>query len=223
MKRLKLFLEQHRGFLRWLAGLYRILFGCRKKIRGRDNRILLGGGFLRKSRIQVNGDDNQIEIEDLCVLENCRIYVAGSHNRIRIGRECRLTGLELWLEDNGNQVVIGNNTRVTGRSHMAVTEGTRLSLGSRCLLASEITVRTGDSHSLLDGEWKRCNPAADVTIGDHVWIGDGAVILKGVTLGADCVIGARAVVTRAVPERAAAAGNPARIVKEDITWESERI
>ena len=223
MKGLKLFLEQHQGWMRWLAGWYRILFGCRKKVRGRDNRILLQGSFLKKSRIQVNGDDNQIEIEDLCVLENCLIYVSGSHNRIHIGRECRLIGLELWLEDQGNQVTIGHNTRVTGKSHMAVTEGTRLSLGARCLLASSITVRTGDSHSLLNGEGQRCNPAADVVIGDHVWIGDGAVILKGVTLGEDCVVGARAVVTHSIPEHTAAAGNPARIVKEDITWDSERI
>jgi maltose O-acetyltransferase len=52
-----------------------------------------------------------------------------------------------------------------------------------------------------------------VIIGDDVWIGHGAVILKGVTIGDRAVIGAGAVVTRGVPADTVVAGNPARVVK----------
>ena len=55
-----------------------------------------------------------------------------------------------------------------------------------------------------------------VTIGNDVWIGHGAVILKGVRIGDRSVVGARAVVTRDVPADTVVAGNPARVVKSLI-------
>jgi len=52
-----------------------------------------------------------------------------------------------------------------------------------------------------------------VRIGRHVWIGGGAIILPGIAIGDDAVVGAGSVVTRDVPAGATAVGNPARIVK----------
>jgi serine acetyltransferase len=51
-----------------------------------------------------------------------------------------------------------------------------------------------------------------VRIGDRTYVGAGAMILPGVTIGADCVIGAGSIVTRDVPEGMVATGNPARVV-----------
>lgn len=52
------------------------------------------------------------------------------------------------------------------------------------------------------------------SVGDDVWIGANVVILAGVKIGAHCVIGAGAVVTRDVPEWSIAAGNPARVIRD---------
>ncbi len=56
-------------------------------------------------------------------------------------------------------------------------------------------------------------PIDAVHIGDDVWIGQGAIVLKGVTIGHRSVVGAGAVVTKDVPADVVVAGNPARIVK----------
>jgi acetyltransferase-like isoleucine patch superfamily enzyme len=55
---------------------------------------------------------------------------------------------------------------------------------------------------------------APVTIEDHAWIGFGALLMKGVTIGHHAVVAAQAVVAKDVPPHCVAAGNPARIVKD---------
>jgi acetyltransferase-like isoleucine patch superfamily enzyme len=93
------------------------------------------------------------------------------------------------------------------------------------MFAYDIDVRTGDSHSILEIEsGKRINYAADVRIGDHVWVASHVMILKGVNILDDCIIGAGSVVTRSVDEKNVIyAGNPARVVKKNISWSRERL
>ncbi len=56
-------------------------------------------------------------------------------------------------------------------------------------------------------------------IGNHVWIGENALILKGVKIGDNSIVGAGSVVTKDVPNNSIVAGNPARIIKNNINWE----
>jgi len=60
-------------------------------------------------------------------------------------------------------------------------------------------------------KWEAAEP---IVIGDNVWLGGGAIVCPGVTIGADTVVGAGAVVTRDLPPRVVAAGVPARVVRE---------
>jgi acetyltransferase-like isoleucine patch superfamily enzyme len=60
--------------------------------------------------------------------------------------------------------------------------------------------------------------AAPITLGSNIFVGMGAVILKGVTIGNDCIIGAYSVVTKDVPDDSIVAGNPARIVKRTAAY-----
>jgi maltose O-acetyltransferase len=53
-----------------------------------------------------------------------------------------------------------------------------------------------------------------VVVGENVFVGDRTMILKGVTIGRDAVIGAGSVVTKSIPEAVIAAGNPARVIRE---------
>ncbi len=55
--------------------------------------------------------------------------------------------------------------------------------------------------------------AEQITIEDNVWLGGGAIVLAGVTVGADSVVGAGAVVTRDVPAGVVAVGQPARVIR----------
>ncbi len=90
-----------------------------------------------------------------------------------------------------------------------------ITIGNKVAISKGVTIRDSDNHS-INGN-KRIS--APITIGDNVWIGLNATILKGVHIGNGAVVAAGAVVTKDVPEKALVGGVPAKIIKEDVSWE----
>lgn len=84
-------------------------------------------------------------------------------------------------------------------------------IGDNCMLASRVYITDSDWHDLYNRI--AAGTPLPVEIGDNVWIGDSAIIRKGVTIGANSVVGAGAVVTKGLPANVVAAGNPARVVR----------
>jgi acetyltransferase-like isoleucine patch superfamily enzyme len=75
-------------------------------------------------------------------------------------------------------------------------------------------------HPIIDLESKqRINYGRSIEIGDHVWIGAQAQILKGAKIGSGSIIGTRAVVTGAIPENCIAVGVPAKVIRHNVSWD----
>ena len=87
-------------------------------------------------------------------------------------------------------------------------------IGDGCAISHGFVCMDSNAHS-LDGV-RAANP---VVIDDHVWIGTGVTVLPGVPIGRGSVIAAGSVVTKDVPAACLAAGVPARIIREDVSWE----
>ena len=131
-----------------------------------------------------------------------------------------------WTEFNiesGGLVEVGDESVLVGAVFMCAEH---ITIGQRVIVSYNVTIADSDFHPIEPGARKRdaiANaPGADkdrrpplvarpVTIEDDVWIGIGAIILKGVTIGAGARIAAGAVVTRDVAKGAQVAGNPARL------------
>lgn len=93
-----------------------------------------------------------------------------------------------------------------------------------CLFSYNVELRTSDSHSLLDGEGIKINPAKDVHIGNHVWIAQKSLVLKGAKIGNDSVVAAGSVVTgHEFPDNTLLIGSPARAGRENINWDIKRM
>lgn len=91
----------------------------------------------------------------------------------------------------------------------------RVTLGKGCAIARDVIIRDYDAHEILHVGHEI---AKDICIGEHVWIGTRAVILKGVHVGDGAVVAAGAVVTKDVPAGALAAGVPAKVIREHVVW-----
>ena len=116
---------------------------------------------------------------------------------LTIGKTCGFNGM-----------VIHNDGAEKGTPRAAVRIGCNLHSGKKCM------IRTSDhdfsrGYPLIHGALAGYK-AADVTIGDHVWLGDEVLIMKGVTIGDGAIIQARSVVVSDIPPLAIAGGHPCR-------------
>lgn len=121
---------------------------------------------------------------------------------------------------SGAHIIVAENASLTLGSgyinrHVKIRCFKNISIGNDVAISENVTIWDSDVHEIVRDGY--INTAA-VTIGNHVWIGTNVIILKGVTIGDNAVISAGSVVSRNVPANCLAAGNPAIIVKENISW-----
>lgn len=153
----------------------------------------------------------------------------GPHLQVQVGRGARLRlGRFAW---------IGHGTKI--RCHEGLVEiGAKTVIGQECTISAYQSVRIGQQcviadramfidfdHNVADVEQpirKQGIYMRDVRVGNNVWIGYNAQILRGVTVGDNAIVGANSVLTRDIPANAVATGAPARVVRMRETPETLR-
>ena len=215
---------KYRPLVRLACRIHNLRNFFRIKKTGAGNEIIAPCALLKKVNIRIKGSNNKIVIGDFAQLPGACITIHGSGNTVTIGDWSYLGGTDLFVEDDGGSITIGQHSKFLGKTHLAVIEGTSITIGRDCLFSSEVHVRTGDSHSVLNLEGKRINPSADITIGDHVWMGTKTTCLKGAAVPDNSIVGACALVTgKFTQPHSALAGVPAKVVKQDVDWCIQRI
>jgi acetyltransferase-like isoleucine patch superfamily enzyme len=156
----------------------------------------------------------------------------------RLGISARSFGPTLvWLFDKNSKLRTQGYVRLAQGTQIAVAAGgtvdiadgtyinpgslllcmAAITIGRRCAISWGVQLMDFDGHDLRVGGDPR-STRAPIIIGDDVLIGSRATILKGVTIGDGAIVGAGSVVTRSVPARALVAGNPARVIRRDVSW-----
>lgn len=133
-------------------------------------------------------------------------------------------GLDLRLEVLSSEasVNIGKDVKINDYCHIGAIYS--IDIGDDCLLGSRVSI-VDHEHGVYRffEDCAQSNPAtrpdertlkgAPIKIGDRTWIGEGSVVLAGVTIGSGCIIGANSVVTKNIPENCLAVGIPAKVIK----------
>ena len=209
-----------------LSRIYYVLMNnrvCGKK----NNRFKWNNVFLRGLRIKFYGIGNEIALGGAkpSKLTNCHFEVHGSHHRIIIEGGVGAKDLKIYCADEHCMVQIKEYTQIAGMTELAVMEGTKIIVGNDCLFSANITLRAGDSHSVIDAEsGTRMNPSKDIIIGNHVWIGNTVIVTKGTVIGNNSVVATGSVVTgKKFPVNSAIGGNPAKVIKESVNWKAEKV
>ena len=129
----------------------------------------------------------------------------GHGSKISVGKEGKL--------------VLGDNFTISAES--SIVAFSKIEFGSNCLLSWDVLVMDTDFHKIKDDTNAVINHPKPILIGDNVWIGCRSLILKGTEIPIGCIIGANSVVSKKLESsRSVYAGNPCKVVKENISWEA---
>ncbi|HHH72390.1 MAG TPA: acyltransferase [Sulfuricurvum sp.] len=162
---------------------------------------------------------NRVTIGKALKMSKTSIKIKGKGNHLIIGERVKLRSSNIEIFADNALVSIGAGTMIGHHCHISVLDHERrIVIGEECGLSRHVKVMCSDGHPICQNG-KQINEARDIVLGDHIWIGDSVTILKGVRIGSGSVIGINATVTRSIPEASIAVGNPAKVVKENITWQ----
>lgn len=204
--------------------IYTKVLGLNIQRISRGTKVVYKNAYLRKTRIASKGNNNSICFGEYSHIVNSKIYINGNNNTIEVGKCVSSVELDIVVDGDNNRVIIGDNTIISGKTHLACIEGTDIEIGADCLLSANITMRTGDSHSITDLNGNRINPSKSISIDNHVWIGNSVTILKGVSVRTNSIIGTGSVVTKSPEEvNCVLVGNPATVKKRDVNWDKARL
>ena len=149
-------------------------------------------------------------------------YIAGPL-RIRIGRNCRISGITTFNARSTSQpaplLEIGDNCDIGWQNSLSV--GTLISIGNNVRFAGKVSLAGYPGHPFdakdrAEGLPDKDEQAREIIIEDDVWVGTGATINAGVTIGRASIVAAQSVVTKSMPAGVLIGGNPARIIRSIV-------
>lgn len=124
-------------------------------------------------------------------------------------------------ESSKKKLVFGRDVQINDYVHIVAMDNVKI--GDNVLMASHVFI-SDNSHGSYKGDEKDSNPmippiereysSDPVSIGRNTWIGEGVIIMPGVTIGEGCVIGAHSVVSKCIPDFSIAIGSPAKVIKK---------
>lgn len=181
---------------------------------GTDNQISIAPGMT--GVIRLSGSGNRVSVAEGSYGHLC--IDIGHRGELVIGPDGRFPHLVAWLGDDC-RLSIGANLRCTSEVNLRLHEPSAIAIGDDCMFGPDVQMLTSDMHPVYDrATGIRVNPAADIVIGDHVWLAMQTLVLKGSRIDDGAIVGARGLVAGHVPGHCAMAGG--RIVRENVSWHS---
>lgn len=169
------------------------------------------------SHILINDFVKMISIGNNCTFIDV-VLKLGKNSQLIIGDWCKIKG-EIIVEEDST-LIIGNQTLFNdNRTVIRCGEKKKIHIGNNCLFANPAIYNT-DYHAVYSGSTGlRINHAEDIIIEDNVWLALNSMILKGSMVPKGCIVAAGAIVNKKFnTPNCILAGNPAKVVQENILW-----
>lgn len=202
-----------------MKSLIRRIFRAVKPIRsvGDANHVSIQSRVGHGFTVSIKGNNNIVEIGSLCTLSNTSIAIMGDNNHLIIEDTARFLGPCTIVMQGNAMVRFGKNCGIRG-VEICAKDGS-IDIGELVMTSYGIVIRNHDSHRVMDIEGNVTNSPRDIVIGKHVWVCQNSSILKGCNIGDDSIVAYGAVATKGCPPNSIIAGNPGKIVKQNIIWD----
>lgn len=187
------------------------------RIQGINNIIKIHNSKVTKTSFSFSGNNNSVIFSDKANMYYTNINVVGDNNMISFNGCSGI--MSLILRGNNCNVTIGKNYTMETCYMVCMGQENSIVIGDDCMFSGNVEIWNSDTHLITDMEGHGINQSKPIIIGNHVWLGKGVKVLKGVYIGHNSVIGMGSIVTKNILDNSIAAGNPARIIKNNIKWE----
>ncbi len=194
-------------------GNYSDVFHNRVSIKSNGAEVIMNGMGATVELSECNQKFYDIQV---CVINQSKVIV---------GKVIRADKLKINIRDVCS-CIVGDNCSFASGCTLICCDFMHIEIGNECMFSNNIIVHAGDGHSVFDMDtgdkinYDKANVPSKfkIKLQDHVWVGYEAFVLAGTNIGTGCVLGGRSLANKAYPNNCVLAGNPARIVKENIAW-----
>lgn len=189
-----------------------------------QNSLKITDSIPYKSKFIIEGNNNSIDISGHH--ENLDISILGTNNLLEINKSTQSKGLRIVIKGNYCHITIKEYT-CFGNGCWIVCMGYKnnITINDDCMIADNVNIWATDSHPIYDLSDLSIpiNKSQPIILKKHVWVGKNSTILKGIEIGNDSIIGMNSTVTHNIPSCSIYAGNPAKLIKNNITWNRKHI
>lgn len=149
------------------------------------------------------------------------LHIDGTDNLIYLGTSQKFNG-RVVIEGERNLFLFGDQSTSEQSAHFIGGSDKSVIFGTDCMVSSSVAVHNHDGHAVIDLDTRAVmNQPASVLVHPHVWLADGATVMKGVTIEAGAIVTANATVISDVPARSMVMGCPAQLIessKGKVSW-----
>lgn len=181
-----------------------------------DNQII-GDPKLINTKINFIGKGNVLYCEKNITIKDSNIDFKGNNSVVYLSENRHIYYFKVTIY-NDSVLYFGKNNYINKKLHIILSEQKHVIIGDEGLFAVGCWIRTADPHIIYDEKTrKRMNESKSVYIGDHVWLGQDVLVLKGSHLGSGCIMAARSIGTgKKYNSNTIYGGNPAKCLKEKV-------
>lgn len=184
----------------------------------KDNKIVGYSPIIKNSNITFKGKNNVLYCEENVTIEDSNLEFCGNNSLIYLRTACHRLRILIF---NDSVCHCGQYNCYSEPLKIILSEQKHCYIGDSCLFSFGIVIRNADPHLIYDCEkGKRINFSKSVFVGDHVWVGQYASLLKNTRIDSGSIVGANSVIAgKKIPHNTIWAGNPSKQIKNGVFWD----
>ena len=193
-------------------------------IKSGTNIVAENGSHIKIGKCVTISEDNiiscyecgKIDIGNNSIIGENGIFSIKTAAVICVGKSVNIDKNATIGSAEGGSIRIGGNTTIGSNLFLGAV-GTKISIGEKNMFSYYVKLEAG-SHHLTQKDKGDVLHRESISTGEHVWIGMGATLLPGASVGSGTVVGANSLVNRKIPINVTCAGNPVKVLRENIEW-----